>query len=230
MTSPPPKTPDSVFEKMRKQMVEEQIAARGVKDTAVLAAMKRVPRHAFVTPGDEDRAYQDRPLPIGEGQTISQPYIVAAMTEALQLKGDEFVLEVGTGCGYAAAILGEVGAKVVTIERIGKLAELARQNLAKAGYNSVRVMCGDGSVGLAELAPFDAIVVTAGGPSVPQSLKHQLKTGGRLVIPVGRSSYDQRLLRITRTGEDNFAKDDLGSVRFVPLIGKEGWEKDDRLL
>lgn len=216
------------FERNRRIMVEDQIEDRGVRDPATLRAMQKVPRHKFVLPGYQDSAYEDRPRPIGHGQTISQPYIVALMTEALGLKGGESVLEIGTGCGYAAAVLHEAGAEVVTIERLRALADLARGNLKQAGYDDVTVICGDGTLGHEEAAPYDGIVVTAGGPSVPETLKHQLKVGGRLVIPVGLSPHTQRLLRITRTGEDDFSEEDLGGVMFVPLIGEEGWE-DDKL-
>lgn len=216
------------FVRDRHAMVERQIEDRGVRDPATLEAMRTVPRHRFVRPGHEDSAYDDRPLPIGHGQTISQPYIVALMTEALKLTGGESVLEIGTGCGYAAAILREAGAKVVTIERIEALADMARKNLRETGYDDVTVICGDGTLGHADGAPYDGIVATAGGPSVPDTLKHQLKIGGRLVIPVGLSPHTQRLLRITRTGEEEFFDEDLGGVMFVPLIGEEGWEDSKR--
>ena len=213
------------FKSERLRMVEEQIADRGVRDPKTLEAMRTVRRHLFVNPSHIYSAYEDRPLPIGEGQTISQPYIVALMTEALKLRGGESVLEIGTGCGYAAAVLKEAGAKVVTIERIEELVTLSRENLEAAGYDGIKVICGDGTLGYEEDAPYDGIVVTAGGPSVPEHLKHQLKIGGRLVVPVGPSSWNQRLVRVTRTGEEDFEEEDLGGVCFVPLIGEEGWDQ-----
>lgn len=213
------------FKSERLRMVEEQIAHRGVCDPKTLDAMRTVRRHLFVDPSHIHNAYEDRPLPIGQGQTISQPYIVALMTEALKLKGGESVLEIGTGCGYAAAVLKEAGATVITIERIGELISLSRENLKAAGYEDIVVICGDGTLGYEQGAPYDGIVVTAGGPSVPDHLKHQLKIGGRLVIPVGPSSWNQRLVRVTRTGEEAFEEEDLGGVCFVPLIGEEGWEQ-----
>lgn len=212
------------FKSERLRMVEEQIADRGVLDPKTLDAMRMVRRHLFVAPSHIFNAYEDRPLPIGQGQTISQPYIVALMTEALNLRGGENVLEIGTGCGYAAAVLREAGAKVVTIERIEELVSLSRENLKAAGYDDIKVICGDGTLGYEADAPYDGIVVTAGGPTVPEHLKHQLKVGGRLVVPVGPSSFNQRLVRVTRTGEEDFEEDDLGGVCFVPLIGVEGWD------
>ncbi|PJK27438.1 protein-L-isoaspartate(D-aspartate) O-methyltransferase [Minwuia thermotolerans] len=205
-------------------MVERQIAARGVRDEQVLRAFHAVPRQMFVSEEMTEFAYEDSPLPIGEEQTISQPFIVALMTEALGLEGGERVLEVGTGSGYAAAILAEIAGEVVTIERFESLAETARLRLAEAGYDNVTVIAGDGTKGHAARAPYDAIVVAAGGPDVPQSLRRQLKVGGRLVIPVGGAMDVQRLKRITRTGEDGYEEEDLGGVRFVPLVGSEGWD------
>ncbi|WP_346896844.1 protein-L-isoaspartate(D-aspartate) O-methyltransferase [uncultured Roseibium sp.] len=220
---------DANFKSDRLHMVEEQIADRGVRDPKTLEAMRTVRRHLFVSPSHIDSAYEDRPLPIGQGQTISQPYIVALMTEALKLRGGENVLEIGTGCGYAAAVLKEAGANVVTIERIEELVSLSRANLKTAGYEDIKVICGDGTLGYEEDAPYDGIVVTAGGPTLPDHLKHQLKIGGRLVIPVGPSSWDQRLVRVTRTGEETFEEEDLGGVCFVPLIGEEGWDQSKSL-
>lgn len=215
------------FCKYRAAMVEHQLLKRGIKSRPVLAAMGRVHREAFVPRAFRDVAYDDRPLDIGLAQTISQPQVVAMMAEALELKGGgdngEKVLEVGTGSGYAAAVLGEIAAQVFTIERHRALAEKARKALAAEGYGNVHVIVGDGSLGLAAEAPFDAILVTAGGPGIPESLKHQLKIGGRLVIPVGGTRTFQDLLKITRTGEKNFAEENLGGVRFVPLVGEEGW-------
>jgi protein-L-isoaspartate(D-aspartate) O-methyltransferase len=203
-------------------MVDRDIAARGVDDEAVLAAMRKVPRERFC-PDDVARfAYDDTPLPIGEGQTISQPYIVAAMAAAAQLRPDSRVLEIGTGSGYGAAVLSEVAGEVWTIERIAPLADRARQCLADLGYTTVHVVCGDGTLGLPDEAPFDAIVVTAGGPVVPDALVDQLAEGGSLVIPVGPETRDQRLVRVIRR-EDRLVEEDLGAVRFVPLVGDQGW-------
>ncbi len=207
----------------RAAMVRRQIAGRGIAAGEVLDAVGRVPRERFVPEAMQEFAYEDSPLPIGHGQTISQPYIVALMVEHLNLKGGERVLEVGTGAGYAAAVLAEIAGEVVTIERHQALADLARRNLAEAGYTNVTVIHGDGTLGCAERAPFDGIVVAAGGPRVPESLRRQLSIGGRLVIPVGETLHLQTLMRITRTGEDTFEEEDLDAVRFVPLIGDAGW-------
>ncbi|NMT64860.1 protein-L-isoaspartate(D-aspartate) O-methyltransferase [Marinobacter orientalis] len=199
------------------------LARRGIKDKRVLEAMEAVPREAFVGARQTRYAYDDSPLPIEEGQTISQPYIVALMTEAMQLEPDNTVLEIGSGSGYAAAVLSRIVKQVYTIERHPMLAKLARERLADLGYDNVRVLCGDGTLGWPEHAPFDAIVVTAGGPRVPESLVRQLVIGGRLVIPTGPAIHQQKLLRITRVSEDETESEDLGGVRFVPLIGEEGW-------
>ncbi|HEX7701795.1 MAG TPA: protein-L-isoaspartate(D-aspartate) O-methyltransferase, partial [Kofleriaceae bacterium] len=206
-------------------MVERQIRARGIRDPRVLAAMAAVPREAFLPPELAEYAYEDAPLPIAAGQTISQPFIVALMTEALELRGEEAVLEIGTGSGYAAAVLAGVAKQVFTIERIPELAEVARTRLAELGYSTVEVRCGDGTLGWPEHAPFDAIVAAAGGPDVPSALLDQLAIGGRLVMPVG-SSRDQQLVRVTRTSEHELRREDLGAVRFVPLIGAHGWADD----
>jgi protein-L-isoaspartate(D-aspartate) O-methyltransferase len=203
-------------------MVEQQLRARGIRAPRVLAAMATVPREAFVAPELAGAAYDDRPLPIEAGQTISQPYIVALMTEAMELRCDDTVLEIGTGSGYAAAVLASVAERVYTVERIAGLAELARQRLERLGYHTVEVRCGDGTLGWPEHAPYDAIVVTACGPDVPSALVEQLVIGGRLVMPIG-SRDDQELVRITRTGDHEQRRDDLGPVRFVPLIGAQGW-------
>lgn len=207
----------------RERMVDRQIIGRGVQDPAVLSAMRRVPREAFVPRHLARRAYADEPLPIGEGQTISQPYIVATMTESLRLRGDDRVLEIGTGSGYGAAVLAEIAAQVYTVERLARLAESARRRLAQLRYTNVHVRHGDGSLGWPEHAPYDAIVVTAGGPEVPPSLLKQLAVDGRLVMPVGPSPLGQQLVRVVRTSETAWEREGLGDVAFVPLIGAEGW-------
>lgn len=211
---------------MRQQMVDEQIAARGVHSPLVLKAMRKVSRENYMPSYLRELAYEDRPLPIEEGQTISQPYIVAYMIEALGLEGGERVLEIGTGSGYAAAVLAEIASEVYTIERHSRLAKRASERLRQNRYTNVHVRHGDGTLGWPEKAPFDAIVVTAGGPNVPISLRKQLKIGGRLVVPVGSIISSQKLIRVTRLGSDNYQEEDLGGVRFVPLIGKEGWQKN----
>ena len=216
----------SDYSKLRERMVKRQIAGRGVRSERVLKAMRKVPRERFLPRGQGVFAYDDSPLPIGDGQTISQPYIVAYMAECLALEGGEKVLEIGTGSGYAAAVLAEIAAEVYTIERIEGLATMARTVLDGLGYTNVHVQCGDGTLGWPEEAPYDGIVVSAGGPDVPDTLKHQLKMGGRLVIPIGRSKAYQELVRVTRIAEDEFKTEDLVAVRFVPLVGEEGWSKE----
>lgn len=205
-------------------MVEEQIVARGIRDPKVIAAMKKVPRHLFVEEALQNQAYSDHPLPIGEKQTISQPYMVALMTEALQLKGMEKVLEIGAGSGYQTAILAEIALKVFSIERIRSLAIQARKLLYELGYLNVEIKFSDGTLGWEEESPFEAILVTAGSPSVPQPLVDQLAVGGRLVIPVGEE-VDQDLIRITKT-EEGIRRENLGGCRFVKLIGKYGWNEE----
>jgi protein-L-isoaspartate(D-aspartate) O-methyltransferase len=215
------------FKSDRARMVTDQIHARGVRDPKVLGAMASVERERFVPSSLESRAYQDAPLPIAEGQTISQPYIVAFMVEALVLQAGDRVLEVGAGCGYAAAVMAEMGAQVFTIERHETLAQMAAHNLTDAGYTQVQVIHADGTLGWEDASPFDAILVSAGGPGVPEALTRQLKIGGRLVIPVGSDPRAQELVRITRRGEDRFEREDLADVRFVPLIGAQGWELEE---
>lgn len=215
------------FVRLRAQMVSDQILARGVRDAKVLDALRSVPREKFVPEPIRDDAYDDRPLPIAEGQTISQPYIVAYMVEALALTGDEKVLEIGTGSGYAAAVLAEIAADVYSVERIGQLAEIAASNLMDAGYDNVHVLHADGTRGWLDEAPFDAILVSAGGPVVPESLKSQLASGGRMVVPVGPDLRSQELVRVTRREKGQFDREDMADVRFVPLIGEQGWELEE---
>jgi protein-L-isoaspartate(D-aspartate) O-methyltransferase len=212
------------FPRVRLKMVEEQLISRGVKDPRVIAAMQKIPRHLFVEEALQNQAYTDHPLPIGEKQTISQPYIVALMTEALELKGTEKVLEIGAGSGYQTAVLAELAQKVFSIERIRSLAIKARKLLFELGYFNVEIKIFDGTYGWVEEGPFDAIIVTAGGPEIPQPLLDQLAVGGRLVIPVG-DAYVQDLIRL-RKKEDGIHKEDLGGCRFVKLIGKYGWENE----
>ncbi|RBP22256.1 protein-L-isoaspartate(D-aspartate) O-methyltransferase [Marinobacter pelagius] len=211
------------FTSRRESMVDYQIISRGIDDPLVVEAMRRVHREAFVPESLRDAAYEDGPLPIGAGQTISQPYIVALMVDALELRGGERVLDIGTGSGYAAAVLACIAAEVFGIERIPELAEQARKNLAAENFDNVRVRCGDGTLGWPEEAPFDGITVAAGAPAVPDALKHQLAVGGHLVIPVGSEHISQTLIRVTRVSEDEFRTENLGGVRFVPLLGEQGW-------
>ncbi|ADP98406.1 protein-L-isoaspartate(D-aspartate) O-methyltransferase [Marinobacter adhaerens] len=214
---------DNGFELQRASMVDYQLRARGIGSPLVLEAMGRVPRERFIPERMKDCAYDDGPLPIGAGQTISQPYIVALMTEALDLEGGERVLDIGTGSGYAAAVLSCIASEVFSIERVQELADRAARTLAAEGFDNVRVRCGDGTTGWPEHQPFDGIIVAAGAPAVPDSLKHQLAVGGHLVIPVGSEHSVQSLERITRLTENEFRTEDLGAVRFVPLIGEQGW-------
>lgn len=208
----------------REAMIEEQLRARGIHDLRVLQAMRDVAREDFVGLDLSEFAYEDSALPIEEGQTISQPYMVALMTEALQINEGDRVLEIGTGSGYAAAVLSRVAGEVYTVERLASLAHLAAKRLVKAGYDNVHVLHGDGTLGWPEMAPFNAIVVAAGGPDVPQPLLEQLAIGGRLVIPTGPTMREQTLLRVRRVSAKKYDQEDLGAVRFVPLIGAEGWE------
>lgn len=209
-------------------MVEVQIARRGIRDSRLLAAMRRVPREAFIQPGFEEFAYEDGPLPIGEGQTISQPYIVALMIEAAELQPGDRVLEVGAGSGYAAALMSRIADRVYAIERYPTLGEAARRHFSDLGYDNIELRVGDGTLGWPEAAPFDAILVAAGGPGVPPALKRQLRVGGRLVIPVGSEERRQELLKISRRSETAFEEEDLGGVMFVPLVGRQGWAEDGR--
>jgi protein-L-isoaspartate(D-aspartate) O-methyltransferase len=217
------------LEEQRRRLVRGQLCGRGIKDPAVIEAFSHVRREAFLPPEMAEFAYQDTPLPIEKGQTISQPYIVALMTEALELKPGDRVLEVGTGSGYAAAILGAIAREVYTVERHAVLAEQAARRLQAEGFDNVFVSHGDGTLGWSEHAPFDAIVVAAGGPEVPQPLLDQLAIGGRLVIPVGEEQHLQQLIRVTRTATGDYQREDLGGVRFVPLIGAQGWLDGERV-
>ena len=211
------------FERARARMVETQLVRRGVTDRRVLGAMRTVPREKFVKEGYEESAYDDSPLPIGEGQTISQPFVVAHMIDAARLEPGDRVLEVGAGCGYAAAVIAEIAAEVFTVERHAALGEAARRRLKTLGFDNVELRIGDGTKGWPEKAPFDAIIVAAGGPAAPAALKQQLEIGGRLIVPLGEKRTSQRLIRITRLAADRFEEEDLGAVMFVPLIGEQGW-------
>ena len=205
--------------------METQIRARGIKDERVIGAMEKIPRHLFVDEGLLSQAYDDTPLPIGERQTISQPYIVALMTEALQLTGREKVLEIGTGSGYQAAVLAELADRVLSIERIASLATRARSIVESLNYFNVLIWVGDGTYGWKDEAPFDAIIVTAGAPAVPDILTNQLAPGGRIIIPVG-DRYSQSMVKLTRRSEDpeDIEAEELGGCRFVNLIGEHGWK------
>jgi protein-L-isoaspartate(D-aspartate) O-methyltransferase len=210
-------------EEAREIMFREDLIGRGIKDAAVLRAMREVPREAFVPPELAAHAYADHPLPIEEEQTISQPYIVAYMTEALELTPGDRVLEIGTGSGYAAAVLSRIVTTVYSVERLGTLADKARKRLTALGYSNIVVQEGDGTLGWPEHAPYDAIVVTAGAPKLPEALLEQLATGGRMVIPIGPTSFLQMLIRVRRQGENDYHNEELCPVRFVPLIGAAGW-------
>lgn len=209
------------MELAREQMVAEQIEARGVNDARVLEALRQVPRHEFVPAHYQRQAYHDHPVPIGESQTISQPYIVALMAAALRLQPGEKVLEIGTGSGYAAAVLAAMGMRVYSVEHHRSLFESASQRLKQLGY-PVHTLLADGTLGWPAEAPFDAIVVAAAGPRVPEALKRQLREGGRLLMPVG-SEESQELVLVQRQGRNSFTTEKLGHVRFVPLIGDQGW-------
>jgi len=210
------------FAPQRAEMIEKQLCRRGIKDQAVISAMLEVPRHAFVHPDLQAQAYDDMPLPIGSGQTISQPYIVAAMTAALHLKLSDRVLEVGTGCGYHAAILSKLAQEVFTVESRAELASAASERLARLGYSNVHVHCGDGTLGLPEFAPFDAILVAAAAPRVPEPLLAQLSEGGRMIIPVGDT--DSQELQLVEKHGQAFSKTVLEGCRFVPLVGRHSWQ------
>jgi protein-L-isoaspartate(D-aspartate) O-methyltransferase len=210
----------------REQMVQRQMADRGVRDPRVLGAMREVPREAFVPEHLRQHAYDDGPLPIDAGQTISQPYIVALMVEAAAIGPQDRVLEIGAGSGYAAAVMSRLAARVFAVERHERLSRAAAARLARLGYDNVELRTADGSLGWPEAAPFDAIVASAGAPAVPETLKRQLAIGGRLVVPVGRRGGEQRLVKLTRTGADRFEEVDLGGVVFVPMVGAHGWTEE----
>jgi protein-L-isoaspartate(D-aspartate) O-methyltransferase len=214
----------SEFSIARRRMVEEQVVGRGIEDARVIDAMLKVPRHRFVEEALGSMAYSDSPLPIGDKQTISQPYMVGLMSEALQLKGDESVLEVGTGSGYQAAVLALLADRVFSLERIPTLARRARKVLDECGYSKVNIRLTDGTYGWEDQGPFDCIVVTAGAPRVPETYLSQLAIGGRLVIPVGDRA-SQVLMRVTRVSSDEYQEEELLGCRFVPLIGNHGWRE-----
>ena len=205
-----------------KRMVDAQLVRRGIADEGVLEAMREVPRHLFVGPGMEQSAYGDHALPIGEGQTISQPYMVALMSEVLHLTGNEKVLEIGTGSGYQTAILARLAAQIFSVERVRPLAERARETLERLGVMNVAIMVGDGTVGWSEFAPFDRIIVTAGAPDIPESVLEQLGDPGVMVIPVGSQGMQELQVVERKNGETMLHE--AGSCVFVPLVGKEGWE------
>ena len=214
------------WEDRRRRMVDDQIQRRGVDHPLVLEAMRRVPRHLFVPPDRRDQAYQDRARPIGHGQTISQPYIVARMTALLEPEEDLRVLEVGTGSGYQAAVLAACGMAVYTIERIESLYERARRLFGELGYENIATRLSDGTAGWPEMSPFDAIIVTAGGPAIPRQLIAQLAVGGRMVIPVG-NKYCQELTKIHKD-QGGIRQSSLGGCRFVKLVGQDGWKEEER--
>jgi protein-L-isoaspartate(D-aspartate) O-methyltransferase len=213
------------FTTARRRMVERHIQGRGITDPLVVEAMCQVPRHLFVEEALQGQAYSDYPLPIGERQTISQPFTVALMTQSLQLRGGEKVLEIGTGSGYQAAVLARIASRVYTVERFPVLARRARRILDVIGANTVNIRLSDGTSGWEDEAPFDAIIITAGAPSIPLQYREQLAVGGRLVIPVGTMGT-QVLKRVVRVGEKEYAEEDLLDCRFVPLVGRFGWEEE----
>ncbi|RME62128.1 MAG: protein-L-isoaspartate(D-aspartate) O-methyltransferase [Caldilineae bacterium] len=215
------------FAQERARMVKQQIERRGLKDPAILEAMRTVPRHLFVPEQYQRLAYEDMPLPIPAGQTISQPFIVAYMISLLDPQPTDRVLEIGAGSGYAAAVLSRVVAEVYTVERHEELVAYARERLTALGYDNIHIRHGDGTLGWPEHAPYDGIVVTACGPRVPPTLKEQLALGGRLVMPVIQDRYYQTLVRVTRVGEKAYQHEELEPVAFVPLVGEEGWPEEE---
>ena len=216
----------SDFAELRERMVRRQIEARGISDPAILDAFREVPREAFVSPDYARDAYDDHPLPIEAGQTISQPYIVALMIEAAEVRSGDRVLEVGAGSGYAAAVMSRIAGEVIGIERQHDLVEVAGRRLKRLGYDNVRIVEGDGTRGCPEEAPFDAILAAASGSHGPAPLVAQLARGGRLVMPIGDPGWVQKLVKVTKQEDGILQQSDLGEVRFVPLIGEEGWRDD----
>ena len=214
------------FVALREQMVQRQIAARGIVDSLILDAFRQVPRELFVDEDKRSSAYDDQPLPIGAGQTISQPYIVALMIEAAEIAPGDRVLEVGAGSGYAAAVMSRIAGSVIAIERRGELADAARVRLHRLGYDNVRLVEGDGTLGRREHSPFDAILASASGSHIPGGLVGQLASGGRLVMPLGEPNEVQKLVKLTKRSDGTTFEETLGEVRFVPLIGEEGWCED----
>jgi protein-L-isoaspartate(D-aspartate) O-methyltransferase len=213
------------YAEQRRQMVERQIVARGIRHPAVVQAMQSVPREVYVAPEMQEFVYEDTALPIAAGQTISQPYIVALMIAALQPQPEDRVLEIGTGSGYAVAVLSRVVREVYTVERHAELVELARRRLDALGYDNVHLLHGDGTLGWPKHAPYDGIIVTAGGPTVPTALQKQLVLNGCLVMPVGAARSQQYLVRVTRDGNTSYRQETLGGVHFVPLVGAQGWSQ-----
>ena len=211
------------FAELRERMVRRQIESRGITDPAILDAFRDVAREEFVDEEHRRFAYDDNPLPIEAGQTISQPYIVALMIEAAGIRPGDAVLEVGAGSGYAAAVISRIAKRVVSIERHGELAQIARERMARLGYGNVRILQGDGTRGCPDEAPFDAILAAASGSHVPKPLLDQLAPGGRLVMPVGDPGWVQELVKVTKRPDGTTSQENLGGVRFVPLIGEEGW-------
>jgi protein-L-isoaspartate(D-aspartate) O-methyltransferase len=214
------------FTTLRDDMVDRQIAARGLDDPALLAAFRAVPREQFIGSDHAHYAYQDSPLPIENGQTISQPYIVALTIDAAGIKPGDKVLEIGAGSGYAAAVIGQIAGKVIAVERHHELVRIADERMRRLGYDNVAIIEGDGTLGAPEEAPFDAIVAAASGSHVPQPLIDQLKPGGRIVMPLGDPHSVQSLVKVTKREDGSLEREDLGGVRFVPLIGKEGFRAD----
>ena len=216
----------SDFAKLRERMVRRQIEARGITSSLILDAFRQVPREAFLDEGQRGSAYEDHPLPIDAGQTISQPYIVALMIEAAEISPGDVVLEVGSGSGYAAAVMSRIARAVVGIERQPDLVGSARERLHRLGYDNVMIVEGDGTCGCPDQAPFDAILAAAAGSHVPTPLIDQLAPGGRLVMPIGKPSDIQDLIKVVKRPDGSLVDEDLGAVRFVPLIGEEGWSED----
>lgn len=212
------------FTDLREQMVRRQIEARGITNPAILAAFRQVPREEFISGDYKQSAYDDHPLPIESGQTISQPYIVAVMIEAADIRPGDTVFEVGAGSGYAAAVIGRIADRVIAIERQAELAQIAARRMEKLGYSNVRIIEGDGTRGCPDEAPFDAILAAASGSHVPETLIGQLAPGGRLVMPIGGQGWAQQLVKVTKSEDGSIRRENLGAVRFVPLIGEEGWK------